>query len=105
MHSKALNLEELVNVIVKNLKTTGIAGIMLPFHRSSAFETLAAKKGLIKTEELKVRQTPKHNWFRSISSYTYSNTYSQPTDLPATESMIKVIESNIKETESSFKDN
>jgi tRNA1Val (adenine37-N6)-methyltransferase len=99
MHSKALNLEELVTVITKNLKDPGIAGIMLPFHRSSAFESLAAKKGLIKTEELKVRQTPKHNWFRSISSYTYS----QPTNVPATKSTINVIESEIKKTESKLK--
>jgi len=90
MHSKALNLEELVAVVVKNLMTSGTAGIMLPFHRSSAFEILAAKKGLFKSEELKVRQTPKHNWFRSITSYSYSlSADSQLADVRVTELTIK----------------
>jgi tRNA1Val (adenine37-N6)-methyltransferase len=85
MHSKALNLEELVDVIVKNLNTTGTAGIMLPFQRSDAFEFIANKKGLFKSEELKVRQTPKHKWFRSISSYTFNR---RP-EFPVTELTIR----------------
>jgi tRNA1Val (adenine37-N6)-methyltransferase len=85
MHSKALKLEELVDVIIKNLKATGTAGILLPYHRAAAFESLANKAGLFKSEELKVRQTPRHNWFRSISSYTFI----QQPGLPVSELTIK----------------
>jgi len=72
MHSKALNLDELLEVVITNLSRSGMAGIMLPFHRSSVFVKLAEKRGLYLYEELRVKQTPRHNWFRSIMSFRFS---------------------------------
>ena len=72
MHSAALGLENLAEVIVKNLSGSGTAGILLPVYRSERFEMIASRSGMFKSEVLKIRQTPKHQWFREISSYTFN---------------------------------
>ena len=42
-HSKELTLEEVIKVIDANLDTTGSFGLLLPYHRTAYFETLAGK--------------------------------------------------------------
>ncbi|RYZ46272.1 MAG: methyltransferase domain-containing protein [Sphingobacteriales bacterium] len=85
MHSKQLNLEELVTVIVQNLSPTGSAGIMLPWHRSAEFTSLAAAHNLHLCEELRIKQTPKHDWFRFIGTYSHQ----KKTTIPQTDLIIK----------------
>lgn len=65
-HSKELTLTELLGVIDTNLTPRGAFGILLPFHRSALFEEAAARRGFAVRERLLVRQTPKHDYFRSI---------------------------------------
>jgi tRNA1Val (adenine37-N6)-methyltransferase len=66
-HSKALTLAELLTVIDANLSAEGSFGILLPYHRSAGFEELAASAyGFSLREKLLVRQTPRHDFFRSV---------------------------------------
>jgi len=66
-HSKELTLTELLAVIDVNLSSEGSFGILLPYHRMAWFvEQAAGRYGFFLREELLVRQTPKHDFFRSI---------------------------------------
>lgn len=65
-HSKALTLEELVSVIDRNLSRDGSFGILLPYHRLEYFTGLSRQHGFWLSEQLLVKQTPFHNYFRAI---------------------------------------
>jgi len=65
-HDTALKLNELIFCIKENLADTGIATILLPFHRMAYFEKAAVGSSLFIREKLLVKQTAKHNYFRSI---------------------------------------
>ena len=66
-HSKELTLAELLAVIDANLTAEGSFGILLPYQRSAWFEEQAASAyGFSLREKLLVRQTPHHDFFRSI---------------------------------------
>jgi tRNA1Val (adenine37-N6)-methyltransferase len=73
-HGKDLNLKELVIAIDKNLKPEGSFGILLPYYRTSFFETLALQKNFYISEKLLIRQTPSHDFFRSILHFSRSRT-------------------------------
>lgn len=68
-HSKHLDFEELLDVIDSHLQPYGGFGILIPYHRLEEFEKLASQKGFYCTEELLVRQTPRHTPFRAILHY------------------------------------
>lgn len=72
-HSTALNFEELLQAIDKQLTTEGSFGILLPYHRESEFNQKAKASGFHLNERLTICQTPKHLPFRSILSYSRSN--------------------------------
>jgi tRNA1Val (adenine37-N6)-methyltransferase len=57
-------------VIDNNLSVEGSFGILLPFHRTGYFEELAADHGFHLREKLLVRQTPRHDFFRSILHFS-----------------------------------
>lgn len=65
-HSKSLTLEELLKVIDRNLSKDGSFGILLPFHRHRYFIDLCSQHGFSLSEQLLVRQTPGHDYFRCI---------------------------------------
>jgi len=69
-HSKELSLDELIKVIDANLGTTGSFGLLLPCHRTDYFENLAGRHHFYLKEKLSVRQTPKHDFFRSILHFS-----------------------------------
>jgi tRNA1Val (adenine37-N6)-methyltransferase len=70
-HSKELTLSELLEVIDSNLSPEGAFGILLPFHRSAWFEEQAQKvHGFSLREKLLVRQTPRHDFFRSVLCFS-----------------------------------
>lgn len=77
MHSSALKLDELVGIIGNNLSSDGRAGILLPAHRSDAFDKAAERSGLMAVERLLVRHTAKHPWFRIITTYVHTSTDSR----------------------------
>ena len=66
-HSTELTLSELLAVIDSNLSPEGAFGILLPYHRSAWFEEQALSvHGFSLREKLLVRQTPHHDFFRSV---------------------------------------
>jgi len=66
-HSKELTFSDLLKVMDANLSYRGSFGVLLPYHRTSWFEELAATTyGFRIRERLLLRQTPNHGYFRSI---------------------------------------
>jgi tRNA1Val (adenine37-N6)-methyltransferase len=66
-HSKELTLQEVLAAIDANLSGQGSFGILLPYHRTALFEELARTVyGFSLKEKLLVRQSPRHDFFRSI---------------------------------------
>ncbi|MFT3750321.1 MAG: methyltransferase [Agriterribacter sp.] len=74
MHSTALTLEKLTDIIDENLTTDGSFGILIPYHRTEAYISIARVKGFYLSEKLLVKQTPAHNYFRSILHFTRKRT-------------------------------
>ena len=70
MHSKALTLAQLIQVIDRNLASSGFFGILLPHHRSTYFEEIAAERNFQLQEKLLIRQTPHHPYFRCIMRFS-----------------------------------
>lgn len=69
-HAAGLTLTDLTTVIDRNLTASGSFGILLPYQRSPHYEQLALSSGFHLYEKLLVRQTPRHNFFRSILHFT-----------------------------------
>jgi tRNA1Val (adenine37-N6)-methyltransferase len=65
-HSAALNLEELLIAVNKLIEDDGAFAILAPSSRAIFFETLAFKHSLFPVEKLEVKQTPSHNYFRTM---------------------------------------
>ncbi len=66
-HSKELTLSELLEAIESNLSQKGSFGVLLPYHRTTWFEgQAAARHGFRLKEKLLIRQTPRHDFFRSV---------------------------------------
>ncbi|MBS1660230.1 MAG: methyltransferase [Bacteroidetes bacterium] len=79
-HSKELTLAELLEVIDANLSPEGSFGILLPYHRTAWFAEQAANRyGFSLREQLLVRQTPRHDFFRSILYFSRHREASVPT--------------------------
>jgi tRNA1Val (adenine37-N6)-methyltransferase len=89
MHSSALKLEELAEVISCNLTENGGAGILLPAHRAEAFDKAAAKFGLMPAARLQVRHTAAHPRFRTITTYVKGNVEIDPTGISNEELTIR----------------
>jgi tRNA1Val (adenine37-N6)-methyltransferase len=71
-HEVSLSFDELLKIILSNLRPSGAFSILLPFHRTRYFENLATQQGFLLQEKLIVRQTPKHDPFRSICLFIKS---------------------------------
>lgn len=69
-HGRELNLEELIQVIERNLKPSGNFGVLLPFSRGDYFEELALRQHFYVMEKLHIRQTPDHDFFRTIIQFS-----------------------------------
>lgn len=66
LHSAALNLKELAEIVDKKLLREGIVAILLPFHRKEAMIQLALDKGLYLNANADIKQTPMHPYFRTF---------------------------------------
>ena len=70
LHSAALSLEELFPVIKTNLATDGQFAVLIPYHRKNEFAELAIAGGFYLSEEVLVKQTPDHDYFRVMQLFT-----------------------------------
>jgi len=66
LHSTELSLEQLLTAVDRLLADDGFFFVLLPYHRTEQFEKLAARQKLFVNEKVFVRQTPKHNYFRTM---------------------------------------
>ena len=66
MHDAALNFENLSRAIKNNLSESGIAAVLLPYHRVPAFEKALNNEDLFISEKINVAHSPKHPFFRSM---------------------------------------
>ena len=66
LHGAALSLEELLIAVNKLLKDEGSFFVLLPYHRMNYFEQLVENQHLFIREKVFIKQTPKHNYFRSM---------------------------------------
>lgn len=66
LHSNELSLEELISAVDRLLKGNGNFFCLLPYHRTKYFEELLLKNKLCMKEKIFIKQTPKHNYFRTI---------------------------------------
>jgi tRNA1Val (adenine37-N6)-methyltransferase len=69
-HDTSLTLQQLLKVIDTNLTGEGSFFSLLPFHRSDYFETAAAALQFHLVEKIIVRQTLKHEPFRTILHFS-----------------------------------
>jgi tRNA1Val (adenine37-N6)-methyltransferase len=73
-HDTALQLNQLVSVVVNFLKADGFFAVLLPYHRMDECIKAAEKSQLFVCQQLLVRQTPKHPYFRCMLIFSYENT-------------------------------
>lgn len=75
LHSEALNLEELITATLPVLNANGLIAVLLPYHRTSLFIKIVADSNLFLKEQVLVKQTENHPFFRSmlIFSRTYTS--------------------------------
>jgi len=71
LHSEALNLEDLLLVVVNVLIKEGRFAVLLPTHQAKDFEKMATAHALYIDEKVWVKQTAKHPWFRVFLLFSY----------------------------------
>lgn len=65
-HHGGLTLKELLQSIKNNLETGGNFATLLPFHRVEYFKIIAGENNFYLKDELLIKQTPAHCYFRGI---------------------------------------
>ena len=81
LHSEALNLEGLLNIISRQISPAGRFATLLPWHRSVYFENLCLNKGYYPVEKVSVRKTSRHPFFRSMLLFSAKKTIVQETEI------------------------
>jgi tRNA1Val (adenine37-N6)-methyltransferase len=66
LHGSALGLDDLLDVIQKHISAQGKFAVLLPYHRAANFINHAQLKDFYLQEEISVKQTSKHPYFRSM---------------------------------------
>lgn len=65
-HDTSLSLLQLLQVVESHLATTGVFAVLLPYHRVDYFIEESKKTGLHLSQQVLVKQTIKHKFFRGI---------------------------------------
>lgn len=71
-HDTALTLHQLFGSITRLLCKEGSCWLLLPFHRGETAKALALDRNLLLHTEVKIRQSPRHNYFRTILGFSYT---------------------------------
>ena len=69
-HDTSLTLEQLLVVAKKHLTDDGMFAVLLPYHRTDYFIKETIKNDLHLSRKILVKQTEKHDHFRSILIFT-----------------------------------
>lgn len=65
-HAQSLSLKELAKAIGHNLNDEGGIGLLIPFYRTQESIDLFERENLYLNQILKIRQSEKHDYFRSV---------------------------------------
>ena len=65
-HSSTMRLGELLQIAKKLLNDDGKFAVLIPWHRTKWLEDAASASLLFIKEKTEVRQTPRHNYFRTM---------------------------------------
>lgn len=65
-HNDTLSLDELIEIIFRNLSSEGVFAVLLPYQRSDYLISLAVQKNFNLFIRVDVKQSTNHNYFRSI---------------------------------------
>ncbi len=68
-HAESLTLQQLLQCIKRLINNEGEFAVLLPYHRINEFEQMANQLKFYLNEEVLVKQTPKHTYFRGIQIY------------------------------------
>ncbi len=80
-HNTTLGLIELLQVVETHLTANGLFAILLPYHRVSYFIEEAVKSDLHLTQQILVKQTAEHNYFRGILFFSRMKSQLQNTKI------------------------
>ena len=81
LHDASLTLDELLKQIDRLIKSDGLFSILLPYHRSNYFVTLAGKLNWFCSRQVLVKQTEKHDCFRSILLFKKNGEATETTNI------------------------
>ena len=81
LHSSELSLEELLDAIIKFLKEDGSFAVLLSYHRAEQFINLATERSFYLTAKILVKQTPQHNYFRSVLFFSKKLTQTKNSEI------------------------
>jgi len=70
LHSSALTLKELIEIASNKIHANGIIALLIPYHRKDEMIQLATATGLHLFANADIKQTPKHNYFRSFLAFS-----------------------------------
>jgi tRNA1Val (adenine37-N6)-methyltransferase len=73
-HDTSLSLLQLLQVVNRQLATTGVFAVLLPYHRVDHFIAESKKMGLYLSKQVLVKQTIKHKFFRGILFFKRTQT-------------------------------
>lgn len=71
LHSQALTLAELLQLVLKQITPSGYFAMLLPYFRASEFIEMAKQWGFIVVKEARVQQTDSHDFFRTMLIFSY----------------------------------
>lgn len=74
LHDSALLLDELINIVPKQMNENGILAVLLPAKRTAGFFMSAKNQALYCYKNFEVRQTENHSVFRNILFFSRKNT-------------------------------
>ena len=80
-HNAALTLSDLLSVIKNNISEHGKFAIILPYPRTDYFEKLVNENKFHLNKKLLIKQTPTHNFFRSILLFSKKKTTVEVSEL------------------------
>jgi len=95
-HNAALSLEELIVIAKKLLNENGTFAVLLPWHRTKLLENISSEHSFFIKEKMEVKQTPSHNYFRTMLILQQKETTQSESEL--------VIKNNENKYSTEFKD-
>jgi tRNA1Val (adenine37-N6)-methyltransferase len=80
-HNAGLTLSALLSSIKNNISSDGQFAVLLPYYRTKYFEKLVEANQFHLNKKLLIRQTPSHDFFRSILLFSKRNSGTNTSEL------------------------